>query len=820
MLISFNWLKKYVSLPDSITAAEVAEKLKLTTVEVESVRPLGAHLANIVVGKILTVDKHPNADKLRVTTVDVGTERLSIVCGGSNLSVGQFVAVAKVGASVRWHGEGELIVLEPVTIRGVASAGMICGADEIGLLDRFPKTDDKEIVDLGPSGFKPGQPLSDALQLNDTILEIDNKSLSHRPDLWGHYGLAREVSVLFNRSVQEYKVNPIKPGKEMKLSATVENPDLCSRYMGVVLSGITVAPSPAWLRTAVESVGIRSINNIVDITNFVMNDLGQPLHAFDVATLASDNKKISLSVRAATPREQLVTLDGVTRSLDPSMVVIADNKQALALAGVMGGQGSAITSATTTILFEAATFSAAATRHTSTTLNLRTDSSARFEKSLDPNLPAVALARAVALATELCPSARVISAIADEYPRRLKPLPLSIPLSLFEAKIGCVIPEKTIVTTLTRLGFGVKQKKDLLTVVVPTWRATKDISIPEDVVEEVLRFFGYTEVPATLPAFPIKPPEINLLRRLERSVAELLAREYGYTEIYNYSFVSAEQIARLGDDVSKYLELDNPISKVKPYLRRNLLPNLLENISANLEAVDALHFFEIGKVFHGDDAGPRAAEKSDTLLPRQDSWVTAAYVGKKDPAPFWEARRLSDALAACLGIALRYEPAEARPLFPWQHPTRTAWLYAGEYLVGRLYELHPVAAERHGIRERVAFLSFNLSLLAEHNLAGNRSHSYKPLSDYPTVVRDLAFVVNKKYTHAELSGALSTVDPLIMSVELFDVFEGKHVPAGAKSMAYRLTYSSLERTLTSEEVDSIEKKCITLLTTQFSAEMR
>ncbi len=821
MLISFNWLKKYVNLPDSVSASEVAEKLKLTTVEVESVQSLGAHLDNIVVGKIVEVEKHPNADKLRLCQVDVGQEKLSIVCGGSNLVVGQLVVVAKVGASVRWHGEGDPIVLEPATIRGVASEGMICGADEVGLLDRFPKKEEKEIVDVTAHDYKPGQPLAEALGLNDSILEIDNKSLSHRPDLWGHYGLAREVAVLFNRSVQPYPVSPVKPGKGLKLQVSVNDSKACPRYMAVALSGVRVGPSPTWLKNYLESVGQRSINNIVDSTNFVMLDLGQPLHAFDATKLVVEgDKQAVITVRLAQAGEKIITLDGQERQLDSSMLVIANSAKPLVVAGIMGGSDSGISDTTTTIVLEAATFNAGLVRQTSTKLNLRTDSSMRFEKNLDPNLPAMALMQAVALIKEICPGASVASAITDIYPVQHKPRTLEIPLDFFAKKIGCDIALKTITTIVERLGFGVKTNKKSILVTVPTWRATKDVVTAEDVVEEVLRFYGYDQVPATLPVFPIVSPEKNCLRALERLTATVLARELGYTEMYNYSFVSAEQIKKLDDETEKYLELDNPISKVKPYLRRNLLPNLLENIQTNLSGNERLKLFEIGKVFRGDEAGPRMTEKSDDLLPRQDTWLTVGYTAQKDSAPFWEVRRVSDILGIRLRLPLQYLAAEAQPLAPWQHPTRTAWIYSGEYLIGHCYELHPLIAERHGLSERVAFLSYNISLLAEHSLAFSAGAAYQPLLTYPTVVRDLAFVVAKTHTHAELVSLMQAADPLVMTVELFDVYEGKHVDSGKKSLAYRLTYGSLDRTLKNEEVDAVEKKIIDKLIKKFQIEMR
>ncbi len=822
MFLSFNWLKQYVKLPDSTTAEEVAEKLKLATVEVEKVDVQGAGLDGVVVGKVLSCEKHPNADKLKVCKVDIG-ETVVIVCGGSNVTEGMLTAVAKVGAKVKWHGEGDLVELKPTAIRGVESFGMICGADEIGLIGMFPKREEKEIVDLKNVSSKPGAPLAEALGLNDAILEIDNKSLSNRPDLWGHYGMAREVAALFNREVEAYKVKEINGDKEIKIKVEVEDTKLCPKYMAVAMSGIKVAESPAWLKECLSAAGLRPINNIVDITNYVMLDLGQPMHAFDARQLTKNKEqltKANIVVRRAKDGEEFITLDEKTHNLDSSMLVIATEEKAVALAGVMGGLESGIENNTTTIVFESANFDAATTRKTSTKLSLRTDSSARFEKSLDPNMCEAALKRAVELVLECCPGAKVASKVVSEGKPRLFVGPLEIPTEFFGKKLGVEIPVKTIISILTKLGFTIIEKKKFLSVKIPTWRATKDIAIAEDVVEEVARIFGYENIPATLPSFTITPPETNKLRALERTVAETMVKELSYTEAYNYSFVSGTQIAKLGDDVSRYLELDNPISKEKPYIRRNLLPNLLENIASNISNVYGLKLFEIGKVFHSDEAGARVDTNGDELLPRQDVYLTAMYVHKKNTTPFWEVRGIAEILANKLGVQFQFAPADARPLHSWQHPTRTTWLKIGDTIVGRIYELHPNVSATYGIDNRVGVFSLNLAQLSEMNTVGSSSTNYNSLSEFPEVIRDLAFVIKKEITHAEILVALTNVDPLLKKIELFDVFEGKGIGEGYKSMAYHLTYASPEKTLTTAEVDAAQKKVEKILKEKCGAEVR
>lgn len=813
MRISFNWLKEFVRLPGSITAQEVAEKLKLSTVEVEEVITLGAPLQNVVVGKVLSAEKHPNADKLKLCQVAVGTETVQIVCGGSNVAAGMLTAVAKVGAKVKWHGEGDLVELVPVKIRGVESFGMICGADEIGLADRFPKKEEKEIVDLSSLKLKVGLPLAEALKLNDAILEIDNKSLSNRPDLWGHYGLAREVAVLTNHSVAPYQTTPIPKANAMALTVQVENKTACPKYMAVAMSGIVVGESPTWLKEKLAAVGVRSMNNIVDATNFVLFDLGQPLHAFDRKVIGDE-----IVVRNAKPGEKITTLDEKERTLSDDMLVIASPNKALAVAGVMGGRESGIQNTTTEIIIEAANFEAGSIRQTSTRLGLRSDSSARFEKSLDSNLCKLALERMVALVRELCPTAQVASKVMEIGKPALFTGPLIIPIDFFERKIGVAIPIKTIVAILLRLGFGVKEKKGVLAVTIPSWRATKDISLPEDIVEEVVRIYGYEKIPATLPLFPINAPFKNDLHVLTGTVRDILVKELTYTEVYNYSFISGTQIAKLGDDLNKYLELNNPLSKEKPYIRRHLLPNLLENASSALANREELKIFEIGTVFAAGKPGPRAERNGDELLPRQDIWFTGLYVHKKNTTPFTEARRIAETIFASLHVA--WEAAPIDRVEPWEHPARLTLLSCLGTVTGVLFELHPEIAAAFGLAERVGVCSINLSTLVE--IAPNTAAkvSFQPIPLYPEVTHDIAFVVKKEITHGAIIALFKKSDPLLKKVELFDVFAGKGMEAGKKSMAYHLTYGSNERTLTSDEVDAAEVRVIKILQKKCGAEMR
>ncbi len=815
MKISFNWIKDYVNLPDSISAEEVAEKLKLATVEVEGIEKQGELLQNVVVGKVIKAEKHPEADKLKLCSVNIGSENLQIVCGGSNVREGMFVALAKVGAKVRWHGEEELMELKPTAIRGIESFGMICGANEIGLEFIFPPEDEREIVDLSKVATDKniGKPLAEILKLNDTVFEIDNKSLSHRPDLWGHYGLAREVAVLFGKNLKEYEVKPFKGVKNgLQLSVEIKDSGLCPRYMAVAVSGIKPGQSPSWMKQRLSAVGLRPINKIVDITNYIMLDLGEPMHAFDANHI--ENNKII--VRLAEKGEILTLLDENKIEFTADDLVIADSEKPLALAGVMGGEMSGIGQNTETVVFEAANFNASSIRQSSIRHGQRTDSSSRFEKSLDPTWCEMAIGRAVELTLECCPEAKVSSQIIDKKDYVLKTGPIVLEKDVFKKKLGVNIPEKEVEKILTKLGFKVVDKGNNFSVSIPTWRATKDVSIAEDLVEEVARIYGYDRIESALPTFSIVPPKIEKTKELEITIRDIFSRNLSYDEVYNYSFISRDQVNKMGDS-KEYLELDNPLSKEKPFLRRSLTPNLIESAVKNIEYFDRVAIYEIGKVFWADAPGFRSDLKGDDLLPRQDTWLTALFTEKKNENPLIEVRRALELITR--EYILDFSIVSSDALEPWKHPTRTGEIKVGEQIIGTLYELDPIVAKDFGLNTRAGLLEINFSALAEV-IDSAAPVKYKKPSVYPEVERDLAFIVDKEVSHEMIRQSLIKADSLIEEIELFDIFDSNKLGENKKSMAYRIIMTHPERTLNSKEVDSAMKKILDILTKKFKAEVR
>lgn len=548
-----------------------------------------------------------------------------------------------------------------------------------------------------------------------------------------------------------------------------------------------------------------------------MLELGEPMHAFDARKLTADkDQSIKIIVRAAEKGEILTLLDGNKVELSAEDLVIADSEKPLALAGVMGGEYSGVTEQTTTIVFEAANFNAAAIRKSSIRHGQRTDSSARFEKSLDPTWCEMAIKRAAGLTLEFCPGAKVASRFVDKKDYILKTGPVIIDKNIFEQKLGVAIPGKEAHKILEKLGFEVSDKKDKISVTIPTWRATKDVSIAEDLVEEVARIYGYDKIASSLPSFTITPPKIDKIKKLEMKMRDLLTRDLSFDEVYNYSFVSREQVNKLRDS-RVYLELDNPLSKEKPLLRMSLLPNLIENAVKNIEYFSRVAIYEIGKVFWGDAAGLRADLKGGDLLPRQDTWVAAVFTEKKNDNPVYEVRRAVELIAKEFNLNIAV--VNNSNLQPWQHSTRSGEMQVNGNSLGFVYELDPLVAEDFGLGSRLSVLEINLALLEEAIRSAN-PFKYRRLSAYPEAERDLAFVVDRDTEHAAITEALMKSDAMIKEVELFDIFDSSKLGKNKKSMAYRLIFSNPERTLKSEEVEAAMKKAREILKKKFTAEVR
>ncbi|MFA5358365.1 MAG: phenylalanine--tRNA ligase subunit beta [Patescibacteria group bacterium] len=812
MLISLNWLKKFIDIPKGFTPQDLAAKLTMSTVEVEGIKKQGELLDNVVVAKILEIKAHPNADKLKIVTVDTGSDKLEVVCGGINLRNEMVVAFARVGAFVRWHGEAEVTELKPAKIRGVESAGMICASEEIGIDGAVP-CGEAEVADLTNLNLEIGQPLAEALGLDDVILEVDNKSMSNRPDLWGHYGIARELSALLKIDLQEYKTPEIKGGRGKKLKVEIKDKDKCPRYIGVIIEGIKIAPSPAWMAKLLEAAGVRPINNIVDITNYVMLELGQPMHAFDLRKVSG----ATIVVETAERGEKFVTLDGVERDLDEDMLLIKDAKKGVALAGIMGGENSEIKDDTTAVLFEAANFKASNIRQTSMKLGLRSESSARFEKGLDPLLAETAMQRAVELVKEFIPEAKISGKVVDENNYEFKAPEIDLDLGWLNNRLGTALTKEDVLDILQRLNFEIKEKKDQLTIVVPSWRATGDVSITEDLLEEVARIYGYDNIKSDDPVLPMSLPQENRERTVERKIKDILVGPLAFTESYNYSFVDKNKVGNLGLLAADHIELANSLSEEQGLLRNSLIPNLVKNVADNLRFYDSFKLFELDSVFIKNLEGQYIKIiGQEEKLPFQEKYLSGVAVEAGNDQPFYIVKGVVESLLDQLRLDYFWQVPKNIPA--WCEKTRAMQVVVRGKVLGLVGELARTVADKVDIKPAVGIFELNAEMIAN---VYDDNKVYEEISKYPSVLRDLAIVLPDGTTWEDVKKAVKKVGgELVSDIELFDVYQGDKIEAGHKSLAFHLVFSLPDRTLTAEEVGQVEKKVVTELGNKFKARVR
>jgi phenylalanyl-tRNA synthetase beta chain len=802
MYISRDWLKDFVKIPDSLSAKELGLKLTMAMAEIEGWVDHKKGLKDVVVGELLEIKKHPNADKLSVAKIDVGEKKPRQIIFGQlvKMKVGDKIPVALAPTTLPMN-----IEIKKAKLRGEMSEGMLCLDQELGL--------SKEGVTLQyfDKVVKNGTKIAQALKLDDIVYEIDNKSLTHRPDLWSHYGVAREVAAILGNKLESYKVKSFKDGKE-KLDIKINDYQLCSRYMGVVIEGIIIEASPDWLKKRIEAIGMRSINNIVDITNYVMTEIGQPLHAFDYDKLEGHR----IVVRKAKPGEKIKTLDDENRKLDESMLVIADAQKPVAIAGVMGGADTEINNKTQKIIIESANFDHVSARKTSQKLGLRTEASIRFEKSLDPNIAELGIKKAIELILQVCPEAKLVSKIEDVKKFKLDQGPINVSFDLINKRIGQVIEPKKIISILENLGFAVKKQKEGIEVIVPTWRATKDVSIPEDIIEEVARIYGYDNLEIRMPAVSMDRPQVNKARELERKIKNLLAYGFDLTEVYNYSFNSEEQLNKIGLEIDTHIKVANPLTSETTMMRTSLIPNLLSNISQNEKFFDDIKLFECGSVYLKSEPGKKISEKGSARLPLQEKYFAGVICDKDDKTPFYTAKNIIEAVFKQLRLNYKLEEAKIVPV--WAVAKRGLNILLNKKTIGRINELKSQIADKFDIKNQVSVFEFNFNDLVNDY---NDNLLYRPIPKFPSVELDISMIIDKKVLWSEVKDLVKSVDKeLIRQVSIFDVYEGKNVPANKKSIAFRITYRSDAKTLTMEEVQVIHNKVLKLLINKLGGEIR
>ena len=813
MKISYNWLKEYVK---PMPAPHVlAERLTMTGLEVEGIEAPAKDIKGVVIAQILSVEKHPNADRLAFCKVKSNKGIHAIVCGAKNMKAGDKVALALPGATLP-----KGIKIEKTKIRGVESEGMMCSESELGLKDT------SEGIMILPQGLTIGKDFTEAMGLNDVILNVN--VTPNRPDCLSILGIAREVAAITGATVRSQKPAPagFKQGSEgrsknSKLKTknsklptiSIDEPSLCRRYNARVIENIKIGPSPEWLKRRLESVGFRSINNVVDITNYVMIEYGQPLHAFDY-DLVSDRRII---VRRAHENEKMQTLDGVQRMLTKEMLVIANAQKPIALAGVMGGKESEINDTTKNIFLESAYFDPACVRKTSKVLGLSTESSYRFERGVDIEGVTRALDKAAQMIHELA-GGDIIYGIIDKYPRPHKPAAIKTRLSRINKLLGINVKKKEVEDCLNRLGIAFKTtarvKGDDVTwsIIPPSFRV--DLLREVDIIEEIARIHGYENIPTILPTArlsPVKSSRMDFVREKARGILT----NNGFLEAINYSFISPQLFEVTSVDIKSSLKLLNPLTEEQSVMRQSLIPGLVQTMKYNVNYSNSdMKIFEMGRVFIPQGQKTEERELISGLISgrRYDE----AWNMGREAVDFYDIKGAVEQILTGFGVG-EYTVAPKTDA-PFLHPGKAGTVEVNHKEVGVMGEIHSDTMQKLDIKQS-AYI-FELDMYAMGMVLGDQK-KYISIPRYPMIVRDVAMILNQDIPFQELCGAIKGLEiKLLEKVTVFDVYYGENIPVGKCSIALRCMYRSLERTLTDDEVNSAHAIILQNLKDTFGVEIR
>lgn len=812
MNVSYKWLSQYIDL-SGFTGQELAEKMTRGGIEIDVVESRNKGVSGVVVGYVKSKEKHPDADKLNVCKVDVGTgEELQIVCGAKNVDAGQHVPVAVIGAVL----PGDFKI-KRAKLRGVESQGMICSAKELGLNDKLLPKEQQEGILVLPATLKIGTPITDVLGLDDEVLELD--LTPNRSDCLSMLGVAYEIGALTGREVKlpDHTVNHAAVRADGLAKVSISAPEQCSHYSARYIKGVKVGPSPLWLQNRLIAAGVRPINNVVDVTNFVMLEYGQPLHAFDADRIPGGR----IDVRLAKPGETLVTLDDQERKLEPHMLVITNGSEPIALAGVMGGASTEVSGETVNILLESAKFDGGTVRKTSRQLGLRSESSIRFEKEVDPARVIPALDRAASLIAELA-EGLVAEGIVEASSGSVKPLKVEVSLDKINGYLGTELSKLEVQTIFGRLHFEYELADNgVFTVSVPTRRG--DITRAVDLIEEVARLHGYDNIPTTLIHGDVVPGSLTKPQAIRRELRKRLT-DAGLNEVVSYSFTGpakTQHFPALSQD-TKPVRLAMPMSEDRSVLRTTLIAQLLETAAYNRNRKnESAALFEIGSVFHTD-------EEQLTRLPHEKHRFAALLTGNRSEAQwnakaaavdFYDAKGILETVFSVLGLTASVTYEAARP--EHFHPGRTAAVLLdtpkGRETIGYVGQLHPALQLELDLADTYV-LEIGLEPLYE---LATSDIEYKALPRYPAIQRDIAVVVDQEVAAAKLTGtAWSIAGELLESVRVFDVYTGEKLGAGKKSVAISLVYRHADRTLTDEEVTELHGKVVLQLEQSFAAELR
>ncbi|HCV1117454.1 TPA: phenylalanine--tRNA ligase subunit beta [Staphylococcus aureus] len=785
MLISNEWLKEYVTIDDSVS--NLAERITRTGIEVDDLIDYTKDIKNLVVGFVKSKEKHPDADKLNVCQVDIGEdEPVQIVCGAPNVDAGQYVIVAKVGG--RLPGG---IKIKRAKLRGERSEGMICSLQEIGISSNYiPKSFESGIFVFSESQV-PGTDALQALYLDDQVMEFD--LTPNRADALSMIGTAYEVAALYNTKMTkpETTSNELELSANDELTVTIENEDKVPYYSARVVHDVTIEPSPIWMQVRLIKAGIRPINNVVDISNYVLLEYGQPLHMFDQDAIGSQQ----IVVRQANEGEKMTTLDDTERELLTSDIVITNGQTPIALAGVMGGDFSEVKEHTSNIVIEGAIFDPVSIRHTSRRLNLRSESSSRFEKGIATEFVDEAVDRACYL-LQTYANGKVLKDRVSSGELGAFITPIDITADKINRTIGFDLSQNDIVTIFNQLGFDTEINDDVITVQVPSRR--KDITIKEDLIEEVARIYGYDDIPSTLPVFEkVTSGQLTDRQYKTRMVKEVLEGA-GLDQAITYSLVSKEDATAFAMQQRQTIDLLMPMSEAHASLRQSLLPHLIEAASYNVARKNKdVKLFEIGNVFFANGEGelPDQVEYLSGIL--TGDYVVNQWQGKKETVDFYLAKGIVDRVSEKLNLEFSYRRADIDGL----HPGRTAEILLENKVIGFIGELHPTLAADNDLKRTYVFeLNFDALMAVSVGYI-----NYQPIPRFPGMSRDIALEVDQNIPAADL---LSTIHAhggnILKDTLVFDVYQGEHLEKGKKSIAIRLNYLDTEETLTDERVSKVQ----------------
>ncbi|WP_159882741.1 phenylalanine--tRNA ligase subunit beta [Paenibacillus puerhi] len=815
MNVSYQWLAQYVDIAD-YTAGELAEKLTRSGIEVDIVESRNKGVTGVVVGYVTSREKHPDADKLSVCKVDVGTgEELQIVCGAKNVDAGQKVPVATVGAKLP-----DGLVIKRAKLRGVESQGMICSAKELGLNDKLLPKEIQEGILVLPADTQVGESILDVLAINDEVMDLD--LTPNRSDCLSMLGTAYEIAAILGREVRlpdsESGLRDAEASVKAadRISVEITAKDACSHYAARLIEGVKVGPSPLWLQNRLMAAGIRPISNIVDITNYVMLEYGQPLHAFDADRLENGH----IDVRYAREGETLETLDHIERKLEPHMLLITDGTKPVALAGVMGGANSEVTDGTSRILLESAKFDGVTVRKTSRQLGLRSEASLRFEKEVNPEAVIPALDRAAALIAELG-GGQVASGLVEAVASEHRPVQIEITASRINTYLGTSLSVEEITSILGRLNFTVEPlEHDGLLAHVPSRRG--DITLAVDLIEEVARLYGYDNIPTTLMNTETTPGSLTREQAIRRTVRRLLNGS-GLHEAITYSYTHPDHIAAFPGIYrdAKPVALAMPMSEERSVLRTSLVPHLIDAAVYNRNRNnDDVALFEIAPVFLTDESRLTRQPEEKLLLSALLTGKRSElhWTGKPGNVDFYDLKGLFESVISYLGIeGLRYVQAQVEGFHPGRTAAIEVELDGARRVIGTIGQLHPALQQSKDLDDTYV-LEVEMDALTK--LAAAR-FTYSPLPRFPAISRDMALVVDRGIAVGDLiAKAQETAGELLESIQVFDIYTGERVGEAKKSVAIALVYRTADRTLTDEEVSELHGRVVAALEATYGAELR